>query len=184
METVESVIISPETSPVVRERLIDVLAAAAFTFHGPGKEGFQSTWRRVRPLNKPEDGIPFDMQDSMFDPTLPGHRTRPVAGPAPQVTYVSTPHVNRSARRQDSDQSQGGRHRGHRDRDLPTPPRRKDREFIPPEEDMRRLFEECDVALHNSRILNEALAYSTPDSFRSNSVIKVWMLQHSLCPIE
>ncbi len=46
---------------------MDVLAGAAFTFHGPGKEGFQSTWRRVRPPNKPEEGIPFDMEDPMFD---------------------------------------------------------------------------------------------------------------------
>src|SRR5258708_7623789 len=86
METIESVIISTGTSPVVRERIIDVLAAAAFTFHGPGKEGFQSTWKRVRPPNAPEDGIPFDTQDSMFDPTISGHRTR-----TPQLTFVSTP---------------------------------------------------------------------------------------------
>jgi hypothetical protein len=145
---------------VVRERLIDVLAAAAFTFHGPGKEGFQSTWKRVRPPNKPEDGIPFDMQDAMFDPTQ-GHRTRALTSPVPQVTYVNmpnSPQVHRpNTRRQDSDQGHGGRPRGHRDRELPKPPRRADRGYIPPEEDMRRLFEECEVAVHNSRILNEAL---------------------------
>ena len=177
MDTVESVILSQTTSPVVRERLIDVLAAAAFTFR---KEGFQSTWKRVRPQNKPEDGIPFDTQDSMFDPTTQGSRTRTHASPAPQTTYVNTPHsphVSRMGpRRQDSDQSQGNRHRGHRDRELPQPPRRRDREYIPPDEDMRRLFEECDVALHNVRILNEALAFATPDSFRSNAVIKVCMI--------
>ena len=69
METVESVILASSTEPVVRDRLRDVLAAAAFTFHGPGKEGFQSTWGRVRPPDKPEDGIPFDMEDPMFNRT-------------------------------------------------------------------------------------------------------------------
>ena len=124
MEIVESVIVSPATLPVVRERLIDALAAAAFTFR---KEGFQSTWKRVRPPNKPEDGIPLEI-DSVF---------------------------------------------GDRDRELLQLPRKRDLEFVPPEEDTRRLFEECDVALYNARILNEALAYSTPDFFRSNPVIKV-----------
>ena len=38
---------------------------------------------------------------------------------------------------------------------------------------MRRLFEECEVALYSCRILNEALAYATPESFRKNPVIKV-----------
>jgi len=168
METVEYVILSPTTSPVVRERLLDVLAAAAFTFHGPGKEGFQSTWKRVRPPNKPEDGIPFDMDDSMFDPTQ-GHRSRTLTSPVPQVTYVNTPNSPQVHRpntgRQDSDQSQH--------RTLPKPPRKTERGLISLEEDMRRLFEECEVAVYNTRILNEALAYGTPESFRRNPVIKV-----------
>ena len=176
METVESVVVSRTTSPVVRERLIDVLAAAAFTFR---KEGFQSSWKRVRPPNKPEDGIPFDTQDAMFDPTMQGHRARTHASPTPQVTPVNTPHSPHTSRirsrRQDSDQGHGNRPPGHRERELPQPPRRRDREYIPPDEDMRRLFEECDVALYNTRILNEALAYTTPDSFRSDPLIKVWM---------
>ena len=175
METVEFVILSPTTSPVVRERLMNVLAAAAFTFHGPGKEGFQSTWKRVRPPNKPEDGIPFDLGDSMFDPTQ-GNRSRTLTSPVPQATYVNTPHSPqvRRPKRHDSEQGHGGRH--HRgqgtNRELPTPPR-PDRRLIPPEEDMRRLFEECEVALYSCRILNEALAYATPESFRKNPVIKV-----------
>ena len=59
---------------------------------------------------------------------------------------------------------------GHRDLELLEPSRKADRG---PEEDMRKLFEECEVALYSSRILNEALAYSTPDFFSRNPVIKV-----------
>jgi len=75
MGTVESVIVSQTTAPVVRERLIDVLAAAAFMFHGPSEEGFQSTWKRVRPPHKPEGGAPFDMGDPMFNVTMLGTPT-------------------------------------------------------------------------------------------------------------
>ena len=83
METVETVILTQKTSRVVKERLVDVLAGAAFTFQGPSKEGFQTTWKRVRPPNKPEEGIPFDMGDPMFNPTQLRART----SPEPQVTY-------------------------------------------------------------------------------------------------
>ena len=72
MDTVESVILNPTSSPVVKERFLDVLAGAAFTFHGPCKEGFQSTWERVRPPNKPEEGIPFDMEDPMLNGVAKG----------------------------------------------------------------------------------------------------------------
>ena len=163
METVEDFILSPNTSPVVKERLIDVLAGAAFTFHGPGKEGFQSTWKRVRPPNKPEDGIPFDMDDPMFDSTR-GDRSRTLTSPVPQVTYVNTPDSPQvqvhppNTRGQDSDQS--------RHQTLPSG-------LIPLEEDIRRLFEEREVAVYNTRILHEALMYTSPESFRRNPVIEV-----------
>ena len=171
MKTVESVILSPATSPVVRERFIDVLAGAAFTFHGPGKEEFQSTWRRVRPLNKPEDGIPFNMDDLMFDPTQ-GYRSRAVTSPVPPVTDVNAPPSPQShrpdMRLQDSDQGHGGRERGH----LREPSRKADGRLILSEDDTR-IFEECEVALYSTRILFEALAYSTPRFFSRNPVIKV-----------
>lgn len=47
---------APTTSPVVRERLLDVLASAAYTYgRNPGKEGFAQTWKRVRPSWKAEE---------------------------------------------------------------------------------------------------------------------------------
>ena len=67
MDAVESVILAPNSSPVVKEELLDVLAGAAHTFRGVRREGFQSTWKRVRPRNKPEDGIPFDVHDPMLN---------------------------------------------------------------------------------------------------------------------
>ena len=56
LDNLEEVINSDATSPVVRERLLDVLASAAYEFgKKPGKEGFATTWRRVRPSWKPPE---------------------------------------------------------------------------------------------------------------------------------
>ena len=161
----ETVILSPATSPVVRDRLIDVLAAAAFTYR---KEGFESTWKLIRPPGKPEDGIPFDF---MFDPPMQSPRTLSLTRPTPQVPPMNapgSPHAHRlSSKPQDSDQGQ------HRD---PQPRHKRALVYDAPTEEMRRLFEECDVARYNTHRLNEALLCATPESFRSNLVIRVRFL--------
>lgn len=45
--------------------------------------------------------------------------------------------------------------------------------IIPPEEDMRRLFQECKVGKGNASLLSEALAYAKPEDLKHKSVIKV-----------
>jgi hypothetical protein len=32
--------------------------------------GFRGRWRRVKPRHKPEEGMPFDTKDTMFNPPL------------------------------------------------------------------------------------------------------------------
>jgi hypothetical protein len=44
---------------------------------------------------------------------------------------------------------------------------------ISPEEDMRRLFEECEIARDNCRILGDSLVYATPDSVTVDPLIQV-----------
>jgi hypothetical protein len=44
---------------------------------------------------------------------------------------------------------------------------------IPPEEDMRRLFQECRIANGNAQLLNEALAFASPEDLREKDIIKV-----------
>ena len=54
LDNLEEVINAEGTSPVVRERLLDVLASAAYVYgKKPGKEGYMSLWKRVRPTWKP-----------------------------------------------------------------------------------------------------------------------------------
>jgi hypothetical protein len=71
LDTLEDVLTSQRTSPVVRERLLDVLAAAAYASSGtPHKNeaGFCSLWRKVKPPGKPDEvGWPLDFYASLFE---------------------------------------------------------------------------------------------------------------------
>jgi hypothetical protein len=58
LDTLEDVLALQRTSPVVRERLLDVLAAAAYASSGtPNKNesGFRLLWRKVKPAGKPDE---------------------------------------------------------------------------------------------------------------------------------
>ena len=58
LDTLEDVLISQRTSPVVRERLVDVLAAAAYASSGAphkNESGFRLLWRKVKPPGKPDE---------------------------------------------------------------------------------------------------------------------------------
>ena len=58
LDTLEDVLTSQRTSPVVRERLLDVLAAAAYASSGAvqkNETGFRLLWRKVKPAGKPDE---------------------------------------------------------------------------------------------------------------------------------
>lgn len=52
LDTLEGVLTSQRTSPVVRDRLLDVLAAAAYA--GP-RSSFFLLWSKVKPAGKPDE---------------------------------------------------------------------------------------------------------------------------------
>jgi hypothetical protein len=76
LDTIEAVLENPRTAPVVRERLLDVVAAAAhatvasklsfwpdltmliFPLLENERDGFRGLWRRVKPADKPDDVRP------------------------------------------------------------------------------------------------------------------------------
>ncbi|TEB17476.1 hypothetical protein FA13DRAFT_1804322 [Coprinellus micaceus] len=69
MDTIEDILTSSRTNPVVKERLLDVVGAAAYaTRHHSKQDGFQALWRKVKPHDKPDEGVPFDTEDAMFNP--------------------------------------------------------------------------------------------------------------------
>lgn len=51
----EDVVGSARTPPVVRERLLEVLAGAAFMHPSQGRDGFSGAWRRVKPPSAPDE---------------------------------------------------------------------------------------------------------------------------------
>ena len=58
MDTVEDTLTFPRTSPVVRERLLDVLAAAAYASSATSLKNassFRILWRKVKPPGKPDE---------------------------------------------------------------------------------------------------------------------------------
>ncbi|KAJ7646808.1 kinase-like domain-containing protein [Roridomyces roridus] len=63
---VEGVVVSPATSPIVRERLLVVVAAAAYASDSNKNDGFRKLWKRIKPPGAPEDGMPFKDEDPMF----------------------------------------------------------------------------------------------------------------------
>lgn len=54
--------------------------------------------------------------------------------------------------------------------------RRKQHRIIPPEEDMRRLFQECKIGQGNANLLSEALRYARPEDLVKKDIIKVFAL--------
>ncbi|GJE99365.1 hypothetical protein PsYK624_156190 [Phanerochaete sordida] len=148
LDTLEDVLQASKTSPVVRERLLEVLAGAAYmspSGKGHEKEGFRGLWRKVKAPEQPEEGIPFDTEDAMFNPPVPSFHEPPLtAKPAdvPRRPSVAK-HKNPS------------RHR-----------------VIPPEEDMRRLLQECKVGSGNASLLSEALAFAKPEDLKNKEIIR------------
>ncbi|KZO97597.1 hypothetical protein CALVIDRAFT_597507 [Calocera viscosa TUFC12733] len=170
MDAVEVVLTKENPHPVVNERLKHVLASAAYTWPSAGVEpdgrrgGFIGTWRKVRPKDAPEDGYPFDDSDPMFNPpTTPSHLLpstqpeRPMLVPNPSSQNLSATTA-------------------------PYPPGTKapwpvtrsktTGRVISPEEDRRRLLEECDIAKSNAMLLREALVFAKPEELEDNPLIK------------
>jgi hypothetical protein len=151
IDTLEDVLTSSRTSPVVRERLMEVLAAAAYiTNSRPNlspksepspfslkdrdrdRDSFRALWTRLKPVDKPDVGIPFDTDDAMFSP--------PIVPTRPQIE------------------------------ERPSRKSLHQRGVIPPEEDMKRLFQECKIAKGNATVLSEMLAYAKPEQIEGSLI--------------
>ncbi|KAG1803187.1 uncharacterized protein BJ212DRAFT_992086 [Suillus subaureus] len=151
IDTLGDVLTSSKTSPVVRERLMEVLAAAAFiTSSRPSPspksgplpfslkdrnrygDSFRALWTRLKPADKPDVGIPFDTESDMFSPPI----------------VTTRPPIEERPSRKSLHQ----------------------RGVVPLEEDMKRLFQECKIAKGNATILSEMLAYAKPGQMEGSLV--------------
>ncbi|KAF8175150.1 hypothetical protein BJ912DRAFT_37738 [Pholiota molesta] len=170
LDTLEDLLSSSKTSPVVRERLLEVVAAAAYASgknQDPRHErdGFKGLWKRVKPYDKPDEGMPFDNDDAMFNPPASaGVRSSGYEVPivsyqepspvAPDVAAI-TPTVTTVKKRK-------------------SPSRNR---IIPPDEDIRRLFQECKIAQGNASLLSQALTLTKPEDLKKADVIKEFYMK-------
>ncbi|KAH6911954.1 hypothetical protein BKA70DRAFT_1266042 [Coprinopsis sp. MPI-PUGE-AT-0042] len=156
LDTLQDLIKSDQIAPVVRDRLLEIVAAAAYASGGQTtgseKNGFRGLWLRVKPADKPDDGIPFNPEDSMFNP--PSSYAN--GAPSPTVTMQQVGHIAPV---------------GHR-------PSRARTRIVPYDEDIRRLFQECKMAAGYASVLSEAVLTCTPSSLKSNPIIKEF---HTKC---
>ncbi|KAF8154031.1 hypothetical protein B0H34DRAFT_720086 [Crassisporium funariophilum] len=168
LDTLEDLLSSSRTSPVVRERLLEVVAAAAYASGNKkdsrhDREGFKGLWKRVKPFDKPEEGVPFDTDDAMFHPPVSGRLSgfeipivsyqEPSPLPIDPIPQTPPPH-------------------GIKKRKSPTRNR-----IIPPDEDMRRLFQECKIGHGNASLLSQALALSKPEDLKKKEIIKEFYIK-------
>ncbi|KAJ7646809.1 kinase-like domain-containing protein [Roridomyces roridus] len=67
LNTIEDIMVSPNTLPTVRAHVLTVVAAAAYATASKKDTGFRVLWKRIKPADGPEDGIPFKADDPIFD---------------------------------------------------------------------------------------------------------------------
>ncbi|KAF9556442.1 hypothetical protein CPC08DRAFT_820448 [Agrocybe pediades] len=162
LDTIEDLLSSSRTSPVVRERLLEIVAAAAYASgnkKGHERDGFKGLWKRVKPYDKPDEGVPFDTDDAMFNPPTANSRVSgyeiPIVSyqepsPLPLDSAPLTPTPNPVKKRK-------------------SPTRNR---IIPPDEDMRRLFQECKIGQGNASLLSQALIAARPEDLKKQDIIK------------
>jgi hypothetical protein len=118
-------------------------------------------------------GIPFDTSDPMFIPPDPNiHSNLPNGKANAKHPRDSPPLGSPKPYQQTNNNLQAPRTitKQHRSRgSLGTNVQR----VIPVDEDVRRLFEECDIAKSNAHVLSQALTYARPEDLQENSVIRV-----------
>ncbi|KAK7440071.1 hypothetical protein VKT23_017320 [Stygiomarasmius scandens] len=164
LDTLEDLIRNPATNPVVKERVLDVIAAAAYASASKkDSTGFRGLWRRVKSPDKPDEGIPFDTDDAMFNPPITGHPSvyDPTSPPYPgsvapgTVVPMDLPPPKEEKEKPEK-KHRPSDHKSHRKK------KPKDK-IIPLDEDIRRLFQECKIGIGNASLLGQAVGHTKPE---------------------
>jgi hypothetical protein len=132
-------------------------------------------------------GVPFDPDDAMFNPPSPRRSTATALPPSYQppvqlqvLQAAPLPTTQPQAPPQPppppqalppQPQTQAPQQPNWSKRE--TPSHGQLQRVIPPEEDMRRLFQECRFADGNAQLLSEALTFASPEDLRDKEIIKV-----------
>ncbi|KAK7049997.1 hypothetical protein VNI00_005428 [Paramarasmius palmivorus] len=230
LDTLEDLIADPKTNPVVKERVLDVLAAAVFAYTNDKGAAFKRLWEKIKPPEKPDEGVPFETNDIIFTSAHPLNDNvlgsslnvqvlDNVSSLGPEVTSMNeVPDASDKERRDggrntngDPDEGipsdtgnitgtpitsansnrfsmaydhvipdrtfeylglsvehQDHKHRHkHRNRKRKSPSSRN--RIITPDEEIRRLFQECKIGMGNASLLADALLTTTPEEILNGS---------------
>ncbi|KAJ7596243.1 hypothetical protein C8J56DRAFT_924539 [Mycena floridula] len=68
LDTIEALLTSPETRPVLRERLMKILSAISYEIRNDTQYGvkFRELWLKVKPAQEADEGAPCDIDDVIF----------------------------------------------------------------------------------------------------------------------
>jgi hypothetical protein len=196
LEVIEDILTAKSTSPVVRERLLEVLAGATFASvqrmlsassllptklscslgrqdgKKHEKDGYQQLWRKVKAPDRPDGGVPFDTEDAMFNPPTPrrmsAYNTHAVQNHvAPLEPLRSPAHAEMAIT--GSPGTGGGPGQPHQ-RPPHTHHKQSRNRVIPQDEDIRRLFQECNVGRGNASLLSNSLTYAKPKDLKKDLI--------------
>ncbi|KAF8696537.1 GAT domain, partial [Rhizoctonia solani] len=181
LETVEEVALGPRTSPVVRDRLVEAVGASVFLLKDAETLGpYRSTWTKLRQsleLTYPDEGIVIIDEDqiisakSFIAPSAPSRS--PSNGPS---SHNSIDDSSSAGSKQDTGQVAGDGSTDQENEQCSTRSPAMEAKPSPgtsgPVGNVRWLFEECESARGNCRILSESLLHTTLDSILKDPLIK------------
>ncbi|QRW23275.1 protein tyrosine kinase domain-containing protein [Rhizoctonia solani] len=181
LETVEEVALGPRTSLVVRDRLVEAVGASVFLLKDAETLGpYRSTWTKLRQsleLTYPDEGIVIIDEDqiisakSFIAPSAPSRS--PSSGPS---SHNSIDDSSSAGSKQDTGQVATDGSTDQENEQCLTRSPAMGNEPGPrtsgPVGDVKWLFEECESARGNCRILSESLLHTTLDSILKDPLIK------------
>lgn len=144
---------------------------------------YQATWKKLRmqlKLNHPAEGLVINPDDPILNPTPyrppSSIRQYPITEPVQPELVPGVAAITQNMANIAMEPVMGQREMPEEGRE-----RRRERSrqpettygVISQEEDMRRLFEECEIARDNCRILADSLVYATPEGVTVEPVIQV-----------
>ncbi|CAE6376742.1 unnamed protein product [Rhizoctonia solani] len=181
LETIEEVALSSRTLPVVRDRLVEVVGASVFLLKGAETLGpYKSTWTNLRRrlgLTYPAEGLTITAEDHIISTNSPITQDPFPQSPLNEPSHYDVANtLSITGSGQDTEQATRDREAEHeyeqRLTRSPTVEIDSGSSILSPVDDVRWLFEECETARGNCRILGESLLHATSDSVLKDPLIK------------
>ncbi|KAG9125410.1 hypothetical protein FRC07_007709 [Ceratobasidium sp. 392] len=181
---IEEVALSPTTSPVIRDRLVEVVGTSVFQLKDSKHlKPYLTTWKKLRAqlkLTLPLEGLELNPDDPILNPTphrppssmrhhtLNGQSQIDLNSSVTAVTETMADvalEPTREKKNTKDDSRERKREKSKRNNDAMLG-------IISQEEDTRRLFEECEISRDNCKILADSLVYATPESISGDTLIQ------------